>query len=149
GLASPYRHGLHLPVRERQTGHRDPDHSAGRLPPGDPTARHAAMRLSRWVLLWLLIIGVLVAIGIGVVTGRLVPIGSVLIFLIGLMVVSVLSIIGAVFVGMFVSHRILSTKGFTPFEQEMLRMRQEVRELSDRLGEIAPRLAPGTRNKPP
>jgi len=54
-----------------------------------------------------------------------------------------------VFVGMFVSHRILSTKGFTPFEQEMLRMRQEVRELSDRLGEIATRLAPGNRNKPP
>jgi len=52
---------------------------------------------------------------------------------------------------MFVSHRILSTKGFTPFEQEMLRMRQEVRELSDRLGEIATRLgpAPGNRNKPP
>ena len=109
------------------------------------------MRLSRWILLWLLIIGVLVAIEIGVVTGRLDPIGSFLIFLIGLMVVSVLSIIGAVFVGMFVSHRILSTKGFTPFEQEMLRMRQEVRELSDRLGEIATRLgpAPGNRNKPP
>ena len=107
------------------------------------------MRLSRWILLWLLIIGVLVAIEIGVVTGRLDPIRSFLIFLIGLMVVSVLSIIGAVFVGMFVSHRILSTKGFTPFEQEMLRMRQEVRELSDRLGEIATRLAPGNRNKPP
>ena len=109
------------------------------------------MRLSRWILLWLLIIGVLVAIEIGVVTGRLDPIGSFLIFLIGLMVVSVLSIIGAVFVGMFVSHRILSTKGFTPFEQGMLLMRQEVRELSDRLGEIATRLglAPGNRNKPP
>ena len=109
------------------------------------------MRLSRWILLWLLIIGVLVAIEIGVVTGRLDPIGSFLIFLIGLMVVSVLSIIGAVFVGMFVSHRILSTKGFTPFEQEMLRMRQEVRELSDRLGEIVSRLglSPGNRNKPP
>ena len=84
-------------------------------------------------------------------TGRLDPIGSFLVFILALMVVSVLSIIGAVFVGMFVSHRILSTKGFTPFEQEMLRMRQDVRELSERLGEIAARLglAPGDRNKPP
>jgi hypothetical protein len=63
----------------------------------------------------------------------------------------VLSIIGAVFVGMFVSHRILSTKGFTPFEQEMLRMRQELRDLTERLGEIATRLglAPENRDKPP
>ena len=101
------------------------------------------MRISRWTLLWLLIIGVLVAVEVGVVTGRITPgdlIGSFLGFLIALMVISVLSIVGAVFVGMFVSHRILSTKGFTPFEQEMLRMRQEVRDLSERLDAIAARL---------
>lgn len=111
------------------------------------------MRLTRWVLLWILIIAVLIAIWIGVVTGVLTsdPIASLFVFILALMVISVLSIIGAVFVGMFVSHRILSTKGFTPFEQEMLRMRQEVRELSERLGEIAARLgsAPGNREKPP
>ena len=101
------------------------------------------MRLTRWTLLWLLVIGVLVAVEVGIVTGRITPgdlIGSFLGFLIALMVISVLSIIGAVFVGMFVSHRILSTKGFTPFEQEMLRMRQEVRELSERVDAIAARL---------
>ena len=111
------------------------------------------MRLSRWVLLWILIIGVLVAIEVGVVTGRITadPISSFFVFIFAIMVISVLSIIGAVFVGMFVSHRILSTKGFTPFEQEMLRMRQEVRELSERLGEIAARLggASGNAKKPP
>lgn len=97
----------------------------------------------RWTLLWILAIGVLVAIEIGVITGRITPgdlIGSFLAFLIALMVISFLSIIGAVFVGMWVSHRILSAKGFTPFEQEMLRMRQEVRELSERLEQIAARL---------
>jgi uncharacterized protein YneF (UPF0154 family) len=111
------------------------------------------MRLTRWVLLWLLIIAVLVGIEVSVITGRLTPdpIGSFLVLIFALMVISVLSIIGAVFVGMFVSHRILSTKGFTPFEQEMLRMRQDVRELSERLGEIAARLGltEGDRNKPP
>ena len=112
------------------------------------------MKLSRWALLWLLVIGVLIAIEIGVVTGFIAPIdliGSFFLVIIALMVVSVLSIVGAVFVGMFVSHRILSTKGFTPFEQEMLRMRQEIRELNERVSEIAVRLGVtiGNRKNPP
>ena len=111
------------------------------------------MRLSRWTLLWILVVGVLVAIEIGVVTGAISTnnlIGSFLLVLFALVVISVLSIIGAVFVGMFVSHRILSGKGFTPFEQEMLRMRQEIRELNERVGEIAARLGvTGDRKKAP
>ncbi len=111
------------------------------------------MRLSRWTLLWILIVGVLVAIEIGVVTGAISTnnlIGSFLLVIFALVVISVLSIIGAVFVGMFVSHRILSGKGFTPFEQEMLRMRQEIRELNERVGEIAARLGvTGDRKKAP
>ena len=97
------------------------------------------MSLSRWVLLWLLIIGVLVVIEVAVVLGWL-TVASFFVFILALMVISVLSITGAVFVGMFVSHRILSTKGFTPFEQEMLRMRQEVRELSERVSEVVARI---------
>src|SRR5712664_1127001 len=121
---------------------------------GHSAKGHAPMRISRWSLLWILVIGVLVAVEVGVATGRITPgdlIGSFLGFLVALMVISVLSIIGAVFVGMFVSHRILSTKGFTPFEQEMLRMRQEVRDLTERLDGIAARLGlgPGDRDKPP
>jgi len=111
------------------------------------------VRLSRWTLLWILIVGVLVAIEIGVVTGAISTnnlIGSFLLVIFALVVISVLSIIGAVFVGMFVSHRILSGKGFTPFEQEMLRMRQEIRELNERVGEIAARLGvTGDRKKAP
>jgi uncharacterized membrane protein len=111
------------------------------------------VRLSRWTLLWILVVGVLVAIEIGVVTGAISTnnlIGSFLLVIFALVVISVLSIIGAVFVGMFVSHRILSGKGFTPFEQEMLRMRQEIRELNERVGEIAARLGvTGDRKKAP
>lgn len=108
------------------------------------------MKISRWVLLWLLIIGVLVAIEVGIITGLVTP-GSFIGFIYALTVISVLSIIGAVFVGMFVSHRILSTKGFTPFEQEMLRMRGEIRELNERVSEIAVRLGVpiGNRKNPP
>ena len=101
------------------------------------------MRISRWTLLWILVVGVLVAVEIGVVTGFITPgniIGSFLTFVFALMLISILSIVGAVFLGMFVSHRVLSTQGFTPFEQEMLRMRQEIRELTDRIEQIATRL---------
>lgn len=107
------------------------------------------MRISRWVLLWLLIVGVLVAIEIGILTGLVTPdpIASLLGIIFALTVISVLSIVGAVFVGIFVSHRILSAKGFTPFEQEMLRMRQEIRELSERVSEIAVRLGVAVENR--
>jgi len=108
------------------------------------------VRISRWTLLWILVVGVLVAVEIGVVTGFITPgniIGSFLTFVFALMLISVLSIVGAVFLGMFVSHRVLSTQGFTPFEQEMLRMRQEIRELTDRVEQIAASLGVGLGDK--
>jgi len=112
------------------------------------------MRISRWALLWFLTVGVLVVIELGILTNVITPgnlIGFFVAFVFALVVISVLAIVGAVFVGMFVSHRILSTQGFTPFEQEMLRMRQEVRELNERVSEIAARIgvAIGNRKNPP
>ena len=112
------------------------------------------MRFSRWMVLWLGIVVVLVGVEIGVVTGYITPAGlisSFLTLIIGVVVISVFAFIGAVFLGMFVSHRILSGKGFTPFEQEMLRMRQEIRDLSGRLDAIAERLGvpSGNRKKEP
>ncbi len=119
-----------------------------------PAAGDASVRMSRWTLLWLLVVGVLAAVEMGVLTGVINAsnlIASFFTFVVALVVVSILSIIGAVFVGMFVSHRILSGKGFTPFEQEMLRMRQDVRELTDRVEEIAARIGVslGDRKKEP
>ena len=119
-----------------------------------PAAGDASMKISRWTLLWILVVGVLAATEMGVLTGVINAsnlIASFFTFVVALVVVSILSIIGAVFVGMFVSHRILSGKGFTPFEQEMLRMRQDVRELTDRVEEIAARIGVslGDRKKEP
>jgi hypothetical protein len=111
------------------------------------------MRISRWSLLWILIIGVLVAVEGSMIAGVFTPdpIGSIFGVIYALTLISILSIIGAVFLGMVVSHRILSVKGFTPFEQEMLRMRQEVRELAERVAEIGARLGMtvGNRKNPP
>ena len=108
------------------------------------------MRVSRWMVLWLGIVVVLVGVEIGVITGYITPAGlisSFLTLIIGVVVISVFAFIGAVFLGMFVSHRILSGKDFTPFEQEMLRMRQEIRDLSGRLDAIAERLGVPSANR--
>lgn len=51
----------------------------------------------------------------------------------GWVFVITIAIIGAVFIGMFISHRLLTHGGFTPFEEEMLRMRHEVTESREHL----------------
>lgn len=99
-----------------------------------------------WVVLWALLAGLLIAVEIGVIIIIPDPIGSIFAIIWALMIISLLSIIGAVFLGIFASHRILSTTGFTPFEEEMLRMREEVRELQGKVGEIAARLGVTVRN---
>ncbi|HYM39309.1 MAG TPA: hypothetical protein VEY12_04070 [Thermoplasmata archaeon] len=104
------------------------------------------MKISRWTLLWLLIVGVLAAIWLAVITGYVTPgdiVGSFLGLVFALVVISILAIIGAVFLGIVISHRIMSGQGFTPFEEEMLKMRQEVRNLQDRVEAIAAKLGAG------
>src|SRR5438309_11357755 len=117
---------------------------------GHPAERGPPMRFSRWMILWLGIVAVLVAIEIGVLTGFITPAGLISQFLtliVGLVVISVFAFVGAIFLGIFVSHRILSGKGFTPFEQEMLRMRQEIRDLTGRLDAIVERLGVASNNR--
>jgi len=98
------------------------------------------VRISRWVLLGILIIAVLAAIEISILMGWINPgdlVGAFFLLVYAIVVISVLAIIGAVFVGIYLSHQILATRGFTPFEQEMLRMREEVQKLSERVDAIA------------
>ena len=58
------------------------------------------------------------------------------IFIAAVVLVSLLSVIGAMFLGMYVSHRFFTTKGFTPFEEEMLRVREDVKQINERLRDI-------------
>ncbi len=53
-----------------------------------------------------------------------------------LVFISVLAIVGAIFIGMFISHRIFSASGFTTFEEEMLQMRKDVEEIKEKLEEL-------------
>ncbi|HTD81651.1 MAG TPA: hypothetical protein VK723_05835 [Thermoplasmata archaeon] len=98
------------------------------------------IRISRWTLLWLAIVGLLVAIEVAIVAGVVNPYDVVTFFFImvsALIVIAVLAIIGATFLGIYISHRILSTRDFTPFEQEMLRMAEEVKRLSEKVETIS------------
>ncbi|MFP3871348.1 MAG: hypothetical protein ACOC55_05395 [Candidatus Natronoplasma sp.] len=52
-----------------------------------------------------------------------------------LVFISILAIIGAIFIGMFISHRIFSASGFTTFEEEMLQMRKDVQDIKKKLKE--------------
>lgn len=108
------------------------------------------MRVSRWTLLWLLIVGALGVLWFGVYIGWITPgnlITSFFLIVLGLVVLAVLALIGAVFLGMVISHRIMAGQGFTPFEEEMLKMRQEVRELHDRLDALMEKIGAGAEGK--
>jgi hypothetical protein len=87
---------------------------------------------------WLAAVVALVLIEAGILTG-LISLSDIIanffIFLLALVTITILAIIGAIFVGMFISHRIFSVKGFTPFEEEMLKMREDLKEIKKALKE--------------
>jgi hypothetical protein len=54
--------------------------------------------------------------------------------------VLLMSLIGAMLIGMFLSYRLLAYREFTPFERDMMEMRIEVAECKDMLAQIGVRL---------
>ncbi len=97
------------------------------------------MRL-RWVVLWLVVVIVLFSIFVAEITEaiRLTDIISYFfVFVLALVIIAVLAVIGAAFMGVFISHRIFSVKSFTPFEEEMLQMRREVKDIKKKIDELA------------
>jgi uncharacterized membrane protein (DUF106 family) len=97
------------------------------------------MRL-RWVVLWLVVVIVLFSIFIAEITEtiRLTDLISYFfLFVLALVIIAVLAVIGAAFMGVLISHRIFSVKSFTPFEEEMLQMRREVKEIKKKVDELA------------
>jgi amino acid permease len=89
------------------------------------------------IYIFLLIVLIIIASWIiGSITG-LIPIEDILLNFIGfvsmLVTITMLAVVGAIFLGMYLSHRILTKKGFTPFEISMLEMHEDIKELKHRL----------------
>lgn len=56
--------------------------------------------------------------------------------IVGWIALILFAIVGAIFFGMFLSHRILSIRSFTPFEEEMLKMREEIKKIDQKLDKL-------------
>ncbi len=88
----------------------------------------------------ILIILIIITIWIIGSLSGFIPIEDILLNFIGfismLVSITMLAIIGAIFLGMYLSHRILSKKGFTPFEISMLEMHEDIKDMKKRLNKI-------------
>ncbi len=104
------------------------------------------MRANWWTILWIVVVASLLIVFVLQISGVLTLAdlaANPVLFLVAFVIVAVLSAVGAMFIGVFVTHRIFASSEFTPFEEEMLRMREEVRQIRERLEEIAGEGNPG------
>ena len=110
-----------------------------------------ASRIS--LMLWCALIFILVIVEITEITHVFtVPIQNViadpLAIVIAIIFTTVVALFGAIFIGIYFSHRLLSPTGFTPFEEEMLRMRADVQQVKRDVAELRGRIAPGDSSAP-
>ncbi|HEY1198677.1 MAG TPA: hypothetical protein VGG32_08135 [Thermoplasmata archaeon] len=99
------------------------------------------------ILLWVALIVVLLGVELTEITHFFTlpvqnAIADPLAFVVALIFTTLLALVGAIFIGVFLSHRLLSTTGFTPFEEEMLRMRADLREVKRDVAELRGRTEP-------
>ena len=106
------------------------------------------MRASRIALLmWIALIAILLVVELAEITRVFtVPIqnaiGDPLAFVIALIFTTLVALVGAIFIGVFLSHRLLSPTGFTPFEEEMMRMRADVQDVKRDVAELRRQVGP-------
>jgi len=93
------------------------------------------------VVLWATLIVVLLVVEIAEITRRFtIPIqnviGDPLAFVVALVFTTLVALVGAIFIGVYLSHRLLTPTGFTPFEEEMLRMRADLQDVKRNLAAL-------------
>jgi len=108
------------------------------------------MRPARAVVaLWTTVIVALVVLELAEVTHLFTfPISAIvsdpISLVVSLVFTTIVAIIGAIFIGIYMSTRLLGPRSFTPFEEEMLRMREDLRELRRSVDDLRARSnAPG------
>ena len=100
------------------------------------------MRASRWgIILWTVLIVALLLVEVAEITHLFtLPIqsalGDPLAFVFALVFTTILALVGAVYIGIYISARLLRVQGFTPFEEEMLKMRGDIRDVKAMVEEL-------------
>ena len=112
------------------------------------------MRARRAALFWVVIIGLLLLVEFAELTHLFtvpfqIAFANFVSFIVALVFTTILALVGAVFIGIYISHRMQSPTGFTVFEEEMLKMRGDVQALRRDLESIRERVAPGAPDPPP
>ena len=113
------------------------------------------MKPSRLViLLWVSLIVVLLVVEVAEITRTFTlpiqsAIGDPLAFVFALVFTTILALVGAIFIGIYISNRILSPSGFTPFEEEMLKMRKEVADVKRSVEAIRETMRSSPEDPPP
>ncbi len=96
-------------------------------------------KINKQYYIWTVIILCLTAFLLGSITG-IIPFEDIIanfaVFVFSLVIISILAIVGAGFLGMLFSHKLLTMQGFTPFEEEMLRMREDIKQIRSDIEEI-------------
>ncbi|MGI0055431.1 MAG: hypothetical protein ACREBZ_06940 [Thermoplasmata archaeon] len=109
------------------------------------------MKVARpFLVLWVVVVAVLFLVEIAEVTQLFTlplqsVVGNPVAFVFSLALTTLLALVGAIFIGLYISQRWLHTRDFTPFEVEMLRMREDITELKaavERLPGAPPPKAP-------
>jgi membrane protein implicated in regulation of membrane protease activity len=102
------------------------------------------MRLPRFPVFWLVVIAALLFVEVAELTRLftipfLAAVSDPVTFALALIFVTIVALVGAIFIGIYVSQRLLSPRGFSPFEEEMLKMRAEVMEIRREMQELIAR----------
>lgn len=97
-------------------------------------------KLSFTTVVWLAVISLLVIFEMLQFTG-LIRVSSIAanfyLFVFSLVTIAILAVVGAIFIGITIAHRLLSPGKFTPFEIEMLSMKEQIAEIQKSLEEMS------------
>lgn len=99
------------------------------------------MRSPRLFLFWGGIIAALLVVEVAELTHLFTlpvqsALGNLLSFVFALVFTTILALVGAIFLGIYISHRMSAPSAFTPFEEEMLKMRADVRALKEEVAAL-------------
>jgi hypothetical protein len=102
------------------------------------------MRPSRLIVFWVTVIVILLLVEVAEITHVFtLPVqslaGYLFSFIFALVFTTVLALVGAIFIGVYISQRLQSASGFTPFEEEMLKMRGDLQSVKRQLESLQAR----------